>query len=157
MLDDCKDAKERWGGVSDLIDRWLRERQTLIVRYCDLSKAPDFSRGEEVYRELSEFCELLLDYVSAGHFEVYEQLMNEAMEYDDGGLEIAARVYPRISKTTQEMLAFNDLLDVSDATEEDMRAMYGRVSYLGEIMEERFELEDLLIENLHNAHQHQVA
>ncbi len=157
MLDDCKDAKERWGGVSDLIDRWLRERQALIVRYCDLSNAPDFSQPEEVYREFSELCELLLDYVSAGHFEVYEQLMNEAMEYDDGGLEIAARIYPRISKTTQEMLAFNDLLDVSEVTEEDMRAMYGRVSYLGEIMEERFELEDLLIENLHTAHQNQVA
>lgn len=157
MLDDCKDAKERWGGVSELIDRWLRERQALIVRYCDLSKSPDCARAEEVYRELSEFCELLLDYVSAGHFEVYEQLMNEAMEYDDGGLEIAARVYPRISKTTQEILAFNDLLDVSEVTEEDMRAMYGRVSYLGELMEERFELEDLLIENLHNTHQNQVA
>lgn len=157
MLDECNTAKERWGGVSDLIDRWLQERQELIVRYCDLGNNPDFSKPEELYDKLSEVCELLLDYVSAGHFEVYEQLMNEAREFDDGGIEIAARAYPRISKTTQEMLAFNDLLDVSDKTEEDMRAMYGRVSYLGEIMEERFELEDLLIENLHNAHENQVA
>ena len=157
MLDECNTAKERWGGVSDLIDRWLQERQELIVRYCDLGNTPDFTKPEELHERLSEVCELLLDYVSAGHFEVYEKLMNEAREFDDGGMEIAARVYPRISKTTQEMLAFNDLLDVSDKSEDDMRAMYGRVSYLGEIMEERFELEDLLIENLHNAHANQVA
>ncbi len=83
--------------------------------------------------------------------------MNEAREFDDGGIEVANKVYPKINKTTQEMLAFNDLLEVSDRTEEDMRAMYARVSRLGEIMEERFELEDLLIENLHNAHADQVA
>ena len=26
MLDGCRDAKERWGGVHDLLDRWLHER-----------------------------------------------------------------------------------------------------------------------------------
>ncbi|XOZ32304.1 sigma D regulator [Halomonadaceae bacterium KBTZ08] len=157
MLEDCRSAKERWGGVSELIDRWLQSRQQLIVQYCGLASSPDFSQPEPLYEQLSSLCEQLLDYVSAGHFEVYEQLMNEAREFDDGGIEVANRVYPKISKTTQEMLAFNDLLEVSETTEDDMRAMYARVSNLGEIMEERFELEDLLIENLHNAHADQVA
>ena len=31
MLENCKTAKERWGGVSEIIDRWLTERQELIV------------------------------------------------------------------------------------------------------------------------------
>lgn len=157
MLEDCENARERWGGVSALIDRWLQSRQQLIVQYCELSSSPDFGHPEPVYDQLSSLCEQLLDYVSAGHFEVYEQLMNEAREFDDGGVEVANKTYPKINKTTQEMLAFNDLLDVSEKTEEDMRAMYARVSHLGEIMEERFELEDLLIENLHNAHADQVA
>ncbi len=157
MLEDCENARERWGGVSALIDRWLQSRQQLIVQYCELSNSPDFGHPEPLYDQLSSLCEQLLDYVSAGHFEVYEQLMNEAREFDDGGIEVANKVYPKINKTTQEMLAFNDLLEVSDRTEEDMRAMYARVSRLGEIMEERFELEDLLIENLHNAHADQVA
>lgn len=157
MLEDCENARERWGGVSALIDRWLQSRQQLIVQYCGLSSSPDFGHPEPLYDQMSSLCEQLLDYVSAGHFEVYEQLMNEAREFDDGGVEVANKAYPKINKATQEMLAFNDLLEVSEKTEEDMRAMYARVSRLGEIMEERFELEDLLIENLHNAHANQVA
>lgn len=157
MLEDCDTAKERWGGVSELIDRWLRERQELIVHYCNLGTRSEQEKPEDVYQRLSRFCELLLDYVSSGHFEIYEKLMDEAHEYNDGGVEVAAKVYPKISKTTQEMLAFNDLLEVSEKTEDDMRAMYARVSHLGEIMEERFELEDLLIENLHSAHANNVA
>lgn len=157
MLEDCKSARDRWGGVSELIDRWLRERQDLIVQYCDLGARAQPDRAAECYAHFSHFCELLLDYVSAGHFEVYDKLMDEARQYDDGGVEVAARAYPRISKTTQEMLAFNDLLEVSEKTEDDMRSMHARLSRLGEILEERFELEDLLIENLHNAHASDIA
>ena len=31
MLENCKTARERWGGVSVIIDRWLQERQDLLV------------------------------------------------------------------------------------------------------------------------------
>jgi regulator of sigma D len=31
MLENCKSAKERWGGVSEIIDRWLEERQQMLV------------------------------------------------------------------------------------------------------------------------------
>ena len=37
MLENCRNARERWGGVSELIDRWLKERQELLVHYCELS------------------------------------------------------------------------------------------------------------------------
>ncbi len=37
MLENCKDAKERWGGVNEIIDRWLEERQQMLVQYCALS------------------------------------------------------------------------------------------------------------------------
>jgi len=30
MLENCQSAKERWGGVSEIIDRWLQERQELL-------------------------------------------------------------------------------------------------------------------------------
>ncbi|MFT6421094.1 MAG: regulator of sigma D, partial [Porticoccus sp.] len=36
MLENCKSAKERWGGVSQLIDQWLEERQEMLVRFCAL-------------------------------------------------------------------------------------------------------------------------
>ena len=36
MLENCRNARERWGGVSELIDRWLKERQELLVHYYNM-------------------------------------------------------------------------------------------------------------------------
>ena len=73
MLDNCKTAKERWGGVSEIIDRWLQERQDMLVQYCSLSSLhettdSDTSRG----KQLRALCQILVDYISAGHFEIYD-------------------------------------------------------------------------------------
>ncbi|MDX1633220.1 MAG: sigma D regulator [Marinobacter sp.] len=156
MLENCHSAKERWGGVSELIDRWLKERQELIVQYCDLSGAEADASAEELKQKFNRLCEVLLDYVSAGHFEIYEQLVREAKEFDDGGIEMAARVYPRIQKTTEMALAFNDRLEASALTDAERPALFDSLSKLGESLETRFEMEDFLIEHLHNVHADQV-
>lgn len=87
MLDNCQNAKERWGGVHQLIDRWLKERQELLVHYCDLSDTARGTPSEDLAKKLERLCEILVDYTSAGHFEVYEQLIQEAREFDDGGID----------------------------------------------------------------------
>jgi regulator of sigma D len=156
MLENCKNARERWGGVSELIDRWLKERQELLVHYCDLSGTTDFSQTESLHQKFVRLCEVLVDYVSAGHFEIYEQLIQEAREFDDGGIELAARVYPRIEKTTETALNFNDQLNGQSLTEDKARELFGQLSELGEMLEARFEMEDFLIEHLHNAHAEKV-
>ena len=33
MLENCQNAKERWGGVSKMVDRLLQERQDMLVKY----------------------------------------------------------------------------------------------------------------------------
>lgn len=157
MLNDCRTAKERWGGVSELIDRWLKARQDLIVQYCSLSGMSAIGEVEVVRKRLGLLCEILVDYVSAGHFEVYEQLIQEAREFNDGGLELASKIYPRITASTEHALAFNDRFDVGDMSAEGLKAAYSELSTLGEVLEERFSLEDLLIESLHTAHEDQVA
>ena len=43
MLEQCKDAQERWGGVHQMIDKWLNDRQALIVRFCNLSASRPLS------------------------------------------------------------------------------------------------------------------
>ena len=53
MLDNCQNAKERWGGVHQLIDRWLKERQELLVHYCDLSDTARGTPSEDVARSWS--------------------------------------------------------------------------------------------------------
>ncbi|KXO06773.1 MULTISPECIES: Rsd/AlgQ family anti-sigma factor [Marinobacter] len=157
MLENCRNARERWGGVSELIDRWLKERQELLVRYCDLSTETDFSQTEMLRDKFVRLCEVLVDYVSAGHFEVYEQLIQEAREFNDGGLELAAKVYPRIEQTTGVALNFNDRVDGRLLTEDDVRELFSELSKLGEVLESRFEMEDFLIEHLHNAHAGKMA
>lgn len=157
MLENCRNARERWGGVSELIDRWLKERQELLVHYCDLSGKNDFSQTEALTEKFVRLCEVLVDYVSAGHFEIYEQLIQEAREFNDGGLELAAKVYPRIEQTTEIALNFNDRLDGQSLSEAQIRELFDELSRLGEVLENRFEMEDFLIEHLHNAHAGKVA
>lgn len=157
MLENCRNARERWGGVSELIDRWLKERQELLVQYCELSAQSDFSQTTMLTEKFVRLCEVLVDYVSAGHFEVYEQLVQEAREFNDGGLELAAKVYPRIEQTTEVALNFNDRVDGRTLTEADVKDLFGELSKLGEVLESRFEMEDFLIENLHNAHAGKMA
>ena len=88
MLESCQSAQERWGGVNLLIDRWLQERQELVKAYAELQNGNQplaVTAGS-----LQQFCELLVDYVSAGHFEVYEQLTGEAKAFgDQRGLDCA--------------------------------------------------------------------
>ena len=103
MLESCRNAQERWGGVHQLIDRWLGERRELVLAYSALAKAPQAPAINS--ESLQGFCELLVDYVSAGHFEVYEQLTNEAKAFNDQrGLELAKQIYPRIEAITQVAL-----------------------------------------------------
>ncbi len=154
MLESCRNAQERWGGVHQLIDRWLGERRELVLAFTAIAKAPQAPAitGES----LQVFCELLVDYVSAGHFEVYEQLTNEAKAFNDQrGLDLAKQIYPRIEAITEVALAFNDRCDNGDCR--DGTSLMGELNRLGQLLHERFELEDCLIEVLHNAHQQQAA
>ncbi|WP_336367448.1 sigma D regulator [Marinobacter sp. C2H3] len=156
MLEHCQNARERWGGVSELIDRWLRGRQELLVQYCDLSSHAELAPSDGLRDQFVRLCEMLVDYVSAGHFEIYEQLIQEAREYNDGGLELASQLYPRIEQTTEVVLAFNDRVDGRTLTEADLTSLFAELSRLGETLESRFELEDCLIERLHTAHKNKV-
>lgn len=151
MLDSCRNAQERWGGVHQLIDRWLGDRHELVQAYAALTEPPTISDDA-----LQGFCELLVDYVSAGHFEVYEQLTSEAKAFNDQrGLELAEQIYPRIEAITEVALTFNDQCDNGDCRE--TVSLVESLHRLGHLLHERFELEDCLIEVLHNAHREQAV
>lgn len=157
MLENCQNAKERWGGVSEIIDKWLKERQELIVKFCALSATSDISQPDNVAKEFEQLCEILVDYVSVGHFEVFDQLVEEAKEFNDGGIELAEKIIPKIQEITEKTLHFNDRFDVTEKSERGLTVLLKDLSDLGEILEERFEMEDVLIEALHTTHADQVA
>lgn len=149
MLEGCKNAQERWGGVHKLIDRWLEDRNELVRLYDALGDTPQALADDR--QGLQKFCGVLVDYVSAGHFEVYEQLTSEAKAFEDErGLELAKQIYPRIDVITEFALAFNDRCDKGDCS--DAALVAAEFKKLGSLLHERFELEDCLIEVLHNSH-----
>ncbi len=154
MLESCQNAQERWGGVHLIIDRWLQDRQHLIQAFGAIEEASEEGRLRR--SALQDFCGTLVDYVSAGHFGVYEQLTQEAKAFgDERGLELAEQIYPRLDVLTERCLQFNDHCDKGDCT--DFADLCARLRELDGILHERFELEDCLIEVLHTAHREDVA
>lgn len=153
MLENCKTAQERWGGTHEMIDRWLADRQQTLISYFAIQESAE----DSVSKQLQVFCQQLVDYVSEGHFEIYEQLFREAKEFDDGGIDLAKQLYPKIEELTQVMLDFNDKYISSDHVEMNADSLREDLSALGEKMTERFEMEDQLIERLHNSHKQALA
>jgi regulator of sigma D len=154
MLKDLQRLKQHWGGVSDIVDRWLEERRELLVKYCDLIDIQDFDSANRAHGDkLKSFCEVMVDYVSVGHFEVYEQLAKEAEAFSDSeGLKTGADLVEKIQPSTEAVLDFNDKYLETD----DLDTLAADLSFIGEVLEQRFESEDKMIEVLHNDHLEQL-
>lgn len=150
MLSQTEQAKAKWGGSHNAIDTWLHERQELLVLYCELAGLPPFNRDHDALPDKSDiasFCELLVDYVSAGHFEVYDKIVN-GNELTASGQDLKEDLYPKISATTDHALGFNDCY--ADLEDDAQMANFDvSLSDLGQQLEERFALEDHLIQSIH--------
>ena len=105
MLNQLDQAKDKWGGHHSLIDRWLEERQLLLVNFCCLFKTDDTTNQKTLpdYPSITKFCQQLVDYISLGHFEVYESLVSESKTEAEASLKLAESLYPEIQKTTSRL------------------------------------------------------
>lgn len=155
MLENCKSARERWGGVNVLIDRWLQARQELLVAFYALASENSYSENDDKQcAQVESLCQQLVDYVSAGHFEIYDQLVREGREFDDiSGIKTAKEQLNIIDPTTDILLDFNDKYQVAD----DLSSLKKDLSVVGEAMETRFSAEDFMINILHSAHCNDLA
>jgi regulator of sigma D len=150
MLDDCQNIEERWNAVEKLLQSWLRERRDILVKYAGIAATLDRdSEPENLRKGLERLCQLLVDYVSVGHFEVFYELIREAEAFADGSTVLAEEIIPRIGDTTEVILGFDEKYPLPEGEQADYAA---DLSLLGEILESRFELEDRLITGLHKAH-----
>ena len=158
MLENCQNREERWAGVQHLIKTWLAEREELIAIHRSLSEIQDLSiHNATCLSTLRKLCQILLDYTSAGHFEVYDQLLTEAQSYNDGSAALLNQLYPRIAESTEAFIAFNDSYDTADHCAKAMGKLNNELAKLGEEMATRFRLEDELINALHQAHSPEPA
>ena len=145
MLNQLKSLTERVGGSNELVDSWLNARNRLLVAYY---KVVGIKPGKESLTALDEqalddFCHGLVDYLSAGHFNIYERIISE-ME-GTSPLLAATHIYPQLEANTQEIMAYYDN-HLENAIDHDNCIEFQQaLSSIGEALAARFTLEDQLI------------
>lgn len=149
------DPTQQFNAVEDILTHWLKERREVLGKYTEIVVTLDSSQqGDALAKRQKALCELLVDYVSAGHFEVFHELINEAETFADGSGALAEKLMPAIGDTTEVIMAYEEKYSgVQDNSEKLKRDL----SALGEVLESRFVLEDRLIAGLHNRHRRLVT
>lgn len=136
--------------VAALVQRWLQERQALIVQMMALSdeqrRAAD---AAPLADRVAAFCEILMDYVSAGHFEIYDELLAEAEKRDSRLLADGQSLFQRLQPTTDAVIRFNDIYEDPRDTEA-LAWLSHELSILGPELENRFAIEDRMLAVLHD-------
>jgi len=137
-------SKERRSGSQDLVAKLVTERTEMLATFCRLAGIEPYNASDKsVQTLLQEFCQILVDYVAAGHFAVYERIL-EGKERRREVSDIAAEVYERIAQTTDMALDFNDKYDCEDHCTA-LDSLSKDLSKLGEELALRIELEDKLL------------
>ncbi|NIY85307.1 sigma D regulator [Vibrio hepatarius] len=155
MLNKFKRTQEQWGGSSEVIDHWLETRQSLIVEYCKLAALQPCSTKSAVStlptpEELQIFCQHVVDYISEGHFKIYDMVMDKWRSTGFEATDDINQTYAQIVLTTEPLLNFTDrYADVPE--DDDLDTFDSDLSMIGEIIEARFEVEDQLIQLIANS------
>ncbi|MCE9887478.1 sigma D regulator [Kluyvera intermedia] len=145
MLNQLESLTERVKGHHRLVDRWLNIRKHLLVAYYNLV---GLKPGKESFMRLNEkalddFCQRLVDYLSAGHFSIYERIIHK-MEGDTPLLN-ATKIWPQLDANTQLIMDFYDSTLESAIDQDNCYEFQQALSDIGEALEARFRLEDKLI------------
>ena len=75
MLNRSNNPEQQFEAVEYLLTRWLKERRALLGKYTEIVVTLDSHLDNEALEQCQKaLCELLVDYVSAGHFEVFHEL-----------------------------------------------------------------------------------
>lgn len=150
MLNKLKKTQEQWGGSSEVIDHWLDNRQHLIVEYCKLAAlqplTPESSLNElPSPKALHRFSQELVDYISEGHFKIYDMVMQKWQATGFKTTDDINQTYGKIVNTNDALLDFADNY-ATVADDDDLENLDNDLSTVGEVLESRFASEDYLIQ-----------
>ena len=134
-------GQERRHGTRGLIQRLLEGRQEMWVLYERLAGVDPYS--EQDLGQLKNFTQLLVDYIAAGHFGLYQRI-DDRQERRKGVIALAEELYPQIVSSTDVAVAFNDKYERKSVAHIDAE-LVGDLSELGEHLALRTDLEDRLI------------
>lgn len=146
MSEQLNKIQERRTGSQELIQHMLKERNQLLTLLLQVSSDSSHQESEQLINDLEEFVQVLVDYIAAGHFGLYGRIA-EGKERRKAISNLAVKTYPRIEKTTQIALAFDEKYNL-DNENRSLKEFPQDVSKLGEELTTRIELEDQLIQLL---------
>ncbi|MDF7651994.1 sigma D regulator [Pantoea sp. Acro-805] len=146
MLTQLDDLARRVSGGNELVDAWLRARRQLLVSYYALIGMKPNKEALSALDEqaLDAFCHSLVDYLSTGHFSIYERIISE-ME-GDSPLIAAAQLYPALEANTDRMMQLYDSHLQQAINDDNCVEFQKALSEVGEVLESRFTLEDKLVQ-----------
>jgi len=148
---DRQPANDRRSRTRKEIKQLISERNEVLSLYCNLAGCDGNSILDIDHIEtetLQEFCQILIDYIATGHFELYRRI-SEGEERRQDMIKLANAIYPRIEKTTKTAVDFNDMFDGGNTYTADLKKkLPEHLSRLGEELATRIELEDQLINTL---------
>jgi regulator of sigma D len=147
-------ALQQWQRIELLVQQWLGERKQLLRMLFSLRTLASSDRQRNpLPQRVQQFCELLVDYISAGYFEIYRELAHEARYTQRENPELIASIMRRLEDSTDAALAFNDDFDSSEHIVLLQSRLPQRLNELLIKLEERFALEDQLIVSIHQREQ----
>ncbi|MFT5767787.1 MAG: regulator of sigma D, partial [Halioglobus sp.] len=101
-----ENPSEQFAAVETLLSTWLQERNHVLAKYTHIAIFTESAwDGPALEEQQKDLCALLVDYISAGHFEVFHRLIAEAEAFADGTEKLAENLMPAIADTTEVILA----------------------------------------------------
>ncbi|MCK5354476.1 MAG: Rsd/AlgQ family anti-sigma factor [Methyloprofundus sp.] len=126
-----------------LIEELLEERAQVWELYCKIAGIEPYQSNKTDAEQVQAFCQILVDYISLGHFGIYQRII-DGSERRKAIIKAAAQIYPQLNQATEAVLSFNEKYQTPTA-EMILNQLTGDLSLLGDQLATRIELEDELI------------
>ncbi|WJW76022.1 Rsd/AlgQ family anti-sigma factor [Thiohalobacter sp. IOR34] len=123
----------------------VASRTETLVRYSSLAGIRPYLPEPRTEEALKRFCQALIDYAASAHFQLYRYIA-DGRERRQAVRAIAEQVYPQIASSTDVILDFNDRYDVAHLDDGRVERLAEDLSRLGEVLAERIQLEDQVIQ-----------
>ena len=137
---------ERRVRTQEMVDKWMLERQQMLVLYCQLAGLEPYTPDKPIKKLLRDFCQVLVDYIAFGHFEVYDRI-SRGDERRSRVLQIAEKVYPKVAEVADLAVSFNDKYE-AESGDQPLDSLDQDLSELGAELANRIEMEDQVVNAL---------